>query len=208
MKPYSIDLRRKITETYERESISQRKLAERFPVAPSFIYKLLKQYTEKGTLEPKSHGGGQNLKLSPENIIVLGELVEQKNDATLEELREQLNEQTQVQVSSSTISRVLTRLGLTRKKKRFTPMKDFPVRVQNLCREYRQKMTLLPVENLVFIDEAGVNLGMTRRFARALSGQRAYGTRPQQRGRNVSLIGAIALRGVIASIAIVGQQMA
>lgn len=68
MKPYSIDLRRKITETYERESISQRKLAKRFRVAPSFIYKLLKQYTEKGTLEPKSHGGGQSLKLSPENI--------------------------------------------------------------------------------------------------------------------------------------------
>jgi transposase len=60
------------------------------------------------------------------------------------------------------------------------------------------------VEDLVFIDEAGVNLGMTRRFGRALSGQRAYGTCPQQRGRNVSLIGAIALRGVIASIAIMG----
>ncbi|WP_339379155.1 hypothetical protein [aff. Roholtiella sp. LEGE 12411] len=40
MKAYSIDLRRKITETYEQESISQRKLAERFRVAPSFIYKL------------------------------------------------------------------------------------------------------------------------------------------------------------------------
>ena len=39
-------------------------------------------------------------------------------------------------------------------------------------------------------------------FAR--SRQRAYGTRPQQRGRNISLIGAIALRGIVASIAIVG----
>lgn len=65
-------------------------------------------------------------------------------------------------------------------------------------------MTMLPVEDLVFVDEAGVNLGMARRFGRALSGQRAYGTRPQQRGSNVSLIGAIALRGVVASIAIVG----
>ncbi|WP_225912545.1 transposase [Nostoc flagelliforme] len=65
-------------------------------------------------------------------------------------------------------------------------------------------MTMLPVEDLVFVDEAGVNLGMTRRFGRTLSGQRAYGTRPQQRGRNVSVIGAIALRGVVASIAIVG----
>jgi len=65
-------------------------------------------------------------------------------------------------------------------------------------------MTMLSVEDLVFVDEAGVNLGMTRQFGRALSGQRAYGTLPQQRGKNVSLISAIALRGVIASTAILG----
>jgi len=41
------------------------------------------------------------MKLSPDNIIVLGELAEQKNDATLEELREKLHQQTQVEVSSS-----------------------------------------------------------------------------------------------------------
>ncbi|MCC5633607.1 hypothetical protein LC613_39915 [Nostoc sphaeroides CHAB 2801] len=66
------------------------------------------------------------MKLSPDNIIVLGELVEQKNDATIDELREQLHQQTQVEVSSSTISRVLTSLELTRKKKRCTPLKDKP----------------------------------------------------------------------------------
>ncbi|QFS42790.1 transcriptional regulator [Nostoc sphaeroides CCNUC1] len=47
MKPYSLDLRKKIIETYEQEQISQRKLAKRFRVALSFIYKLLKQYREK-----------------------------------------------------------------------------------------------------------------------------------------------------------------
>ncbi|MEH2391164.1 MAG: hypothetical protein V7K21_05630 [Nostoc sp.] len=41
------------------------------------------------------------------------------------------------------------------------------------------------------MDEVVVNLGMTRQFRRALSGQRAYGTRPQQRGKNVSLIAII-----------------
>jgi len=126
MKPYSLDLGRKIIETYEQEAISQRNLAKRFRVALSFIYKLLKLDREKGTLEPKSHGGGQSMKLSPENIIVLGELVEQKNDATLKELREKLHEQTQAEASISTISRVLTSLNFTRKKKRCTPLKDKP----------------------------------------------------------------------------------
>ena len=31
MKPYSLDLRQKIIETYEQEAISQRNLAKRFP---------------------------------------------------------------------------------------------------------------------------------------------------------------------------------
>ncbi len=33
MKPYSLDLRQKIIETYEQEAISQRNLAKRFRVA-------------------------------------------------------------------------------------------------------------------------------------------------------------------------------
>ena len=41
------------------------------------------------------------------------------------------------------------------------------------------------------MDEARVNLGMTRQFGRALSAQKAYGTRPQQRGKNVSLIAVV-----------------
>ncbi|WP_234017383.1 IS630 family transposase [Nostoc sp. 'Lobaria pulmonaria (5183) cyanobiont'] len=89
-------------------------------------------------------------------------------------------------------------------KKTFQASERQTERVQNLRREYRHQMTILRVEDLVFVDEAGVNLGMTRLFGRALSGQRAYGTRPQQRGKNVSLIGAMALRGVVASTAIVG----
>ncbi len=49
----------------------------------------------------------------------------------------------------------------------------------------------------VLLDAAGVNLAMVRLYARALPGQRAYGTRPQHRGKNVRMIGAIGLPGVI-----------
>jgi len=48
MKAYSTDLRQKIIETYEKGHISQCQLAQRFPVAKSFVIKLLKQYRETG----------------------------------------------------------------------------------------------------------------------------------------------------------------
>jgi transposase len=56
MKAYSIDFRQKIIDTYQQEKISQRKLANRFNVALSFIYKLLKQYRETGNIEPLPQG--------------------------------------------------------------------------------------------------------------------------------------------------------
>ncbi|MEH2303048.1 MAG: hypothetical protein V7K88_29800 [Nostoc sp.] len=93
-------------------------------------------------------------------------------------------------MSSSTISRVLKRLGL-HPKKTFHATQKQTEQVQNLRRDYNKQITTLRVKNLVFVDEAVVNLGMTRQFRRALSAQTAYGTRPQQRGKNVSLIAVI-----------------
>jgi hypothetical protein len=51
--------------------------------------------------------------------------------------------------------------------------------------------------DLVFIDEAGVNIAMTRRFARSPQGSRAYGDCPDGRGKNVTMIGAMSTEGII-----------
>jgi transposase len=60
------------------------------------------------------------------------------------------------------------------------------------------------VEDLIFLDESGVNLAMVRLYARALKGKRARGEKPQKRGRNISLISALSLRKVVASVNIYG----
>lgn len=60
-------------------------------------------------------------------------------------------------------------------------------------------------KNLIFIDESGVNLGLTRLFARSPLGQRARGARPQKRGKNVSLIGALGFNGLITQVSLLGS---
>ena len=72
-------------------------------------------------------------------------------------------------------------------------------------REYWQTVQNVKEEDFIFIDEAGVNLALVKLYARALKGKRARGVRPQKRGKNVSMIGAVALRGVIASANIYGS---
>ena len=76
--------------------------------------------------------------------------------------------------------------------------------MQKLRLDFWPKIRDVPVEDLIFLDEAGVNLALVRLYARARRGQRAYGTRPQKRGKNVSMIGAIALKGIVASINLLG----
>lgn len=59
-------------------------------------------------------------------------------------------------------------------------------------------------KDLIFIDESGVNLALTRLYARAPKGQRAHGKRPQARGRNVSLISALGFQGVLTQMSLFG----
>ena len=67
--------------------------------------------------------------------------------------------------------------------------------MQKLRVKYWQTILDVREEDFVFIDEAGVNLALIRLYARAIKGKRARGARPQKRGKNVSMIGAVALRG-------------
>ena len=55
------------------------------------------------------------------------------------------------------------------------------------------------------MDEAGVNTAMTRRFARAPSGQRAHDSAPRNYGEQTSLISALCLeRGLLATMTVQG----
>jgi putative transposase len=123
MKPYSLAFRRKIIKAYEDEGVSQRKLANRFSVAPSFIQKLINQYRETDSVAPKVRTQQTTPKLNNEHLSILHRLVEERNDATLEELRDLLAAEAGVDVSRSTIDRALDKLGLTLKKRRSMPTK-------------------------------------------------------------------------------------
>lgn len=203
MKPYSVDFRQKIIDVYQQEDISIRKLAQRFQVAKSFIQKLIKQYRDTGDLRPKPQGGSPPSKLNEEQLVTLKEIIESHNDATLEELCELLEKATGIRVSRSTMGRITLRLNYTVKKTLYAAEKESE-RVQKKRIEFWQKIRDIPTEDLLFIDESGVNLAMVRRNARAIIGQRARGRKPQKRGTNVSLLAALSFDQVVAESNIYG----
>lgn len=70
--------------------------------------------------------------------------------------------------------------------------------------EFWQQVRTFLANDLIFIDESGVNLAMTRLRARSPKGQRAYSPKPTKRGQNVSIIGALGFNGVVADYSLMG----
>ncbi|MHC5825945.1 MAG: hypothetical protein ACYT04_61345, partial [Nostoc sp.] len=63
------------------------------------------------------------------------------------------------------------------KKPSLASEQDTP-RVQELRHDYRRTLDKIDVRNLIFVDEAGLNLSMSRLFARAVDGFIAVGSIP------------------------------
>jgi len=65
-------------------------------------------------------------------------------------------------------------------------------------------MQHLDPADLVFVDESGSHQAMARDYARAPQGQRAQGTKPLNRGRHVTMVGALGVLGVVAAMMLEG----
>ena len=64
---------------------------------------------------------------------------------------------------------------------------------------WRAELAGVDPARLVFIDETGIDTRMTRAYARAAKGQRAVGEVPRGRWEGLTVIGALALDGLVAS---------
>jgi transposase len=201
MKPYSSDLREKIIQAYRNGDSSLRDTAERFLVSLNFVWLLWQRYLATGSVEPKPHAGGHVSVMTLERLSILRDLVEEQNDATLNELQEKFHEKTGIFVSSGTISSALKKLKLPRKKKTFhaTERENNPEIIQKR-EEYIQKMPTIDTQHAVIVDEFGINLGMAREYGRAPPGQRAEGHRPCNPGENITVIAGLSCHGIIAPL--------
>lgn len=69
---------------------------------------------------------------------------------------------------------------------------------------FREQVAPLDHSRFIFVDETSIHTAMTRRYARAPRGQRAYGAVPRNHGRNLSVIGALGLNGRVATMSVEG----
>jgi transposase len=68
--------------------------------------------------------------------------------------------------------------------------------------EWRAELAGVDPRRLVFVDESGIDTRLTRSRARAPRGRRAVGKVPHGRWERLTVIGALALEGVVAAMSI------
>jgi transposase len=117
MNAYSEDLRKKISEAKER-GMSTTEVARAFGVGLSSVKRYAKTAREGGSLRPKS-SPGRPPKADESARILLQADLQERPAATLAQRREYLASVAGVRISESTVSRLLKRLGWTRKKDRW-----------------------------------------------------------------------------------------
>jgi transposase len=111
--PYSQDLRDRVLAAYDR-GMPTKAIAEVFAVSPAWARMVQQRRRDLGETAPRPMGGATVIKIDRAR---LAELVKQRPDATLKELRGMLG----VQCAESAVCMALKKLGLSFKKRRSTP---------------------------------------------------------------------------------------
>jgi transposase len=112
---YSADLRERVVAAYERENLSYREVGLMFGVGEATVDRWVALHRNTGSLAPKPRGGSEP-KLAPAQQEKLGAWVMAECDVLLSELRRRVATEMNIDVSESTISRTLKKLGFTLKK--------------------------------------------------------------------------------------------
>ena len=113
MEAISMDLRRRVADALDHGAESVSAVARRFEVSRRWIYQFIKLREETGDIAPRVGNTGRPRKVTDRQLQKIKERLDEKPDATLDELRRHCRTSGSVMA----VFRVLQAEDITRKKK-------------------------------------------------------------------------------------------
>lgn len=199
MEAYGTKIRELIIDAYE-EGKEAKEIARIFKVSVPWVRKVRQRWLKFGIKSPIKQKHGPDPKLDASRRQRLAELVKQTPDSTLDELRKKLD----VPVSIATVHRALDDMRLTLKKKSIRASEQDRPDVKRKREDWAECLPGLDLDKLVFLDECGINLLMTRLFGRCPRGERLVTSMPDGRWQNYTLLSAVRLSGALAPMLVDG----
>jgi len=201
MKPLSNDLRERILAAIVNKEGTHRQIASMFQVNVSTITRLRQRVKQSGSFEPRPHGGGMPPLLDQAGLDRLTQLVKEKPDARLKDLKKDLG----TTGSLMTIWNYLKKLNITRKKKTLHATEQELPRVKKSRQRYRRKVEVMDPKRFIFVDESGVTTAMTPLYGRAPAGERVEMSAPMA-WETVTIVAGVGMDGVCAPMAFTGSM--
>jgi transposase len=162
---YSVDLRERVINTYESGEHSIRQVAEIFAVDRNTVQAWINRKRKMGHLKPEAARGGRASQLAGQEKA-LEAMVEKYPDYTLEDYCEYWREEQGLNVTKNTMCRWLQQQRLSLQKTKRNRQVASKEKQQERV-EYWQKIREVDPENLVFLDQMGILLGMKRARGRS-----------------------------------------
>jgi transposase len=180
---------------------SIRSAARIFGIKYSTAHAILRHIVITGIIGQSPRGGARKIKMTHAAVQAVLDWIDNEPHLTLQAISTRLQEEQQISVSKKTVAMVLNKAGFTFKLSRLIPAARNSPEVILLRKTYAQTFHQdlpLDTKDVLWVDETGINLHLRRRHGRALSGLRANLTVPTNRGRNISICGAMSEEGFIA----------
>ena len=115
---------------------------------------------------------------------------------TLKSLKEELFAE-DINTSLPSISKCIKNIQFTRKRLCKATEERNSTRTLDARQVYCQNIQTIPDARLVFLDETGFNLHMSKHYGYSPINAKCYKTVPANRGRNISLMLAINMHGIV-----------
>ena len=190
MRAYSYDLRQCVLRAVD-QGQPRAEIVIMFNISLATIKRYLKLRRETGDVRAKVISGRPAKKGAALQAGLPSQL-DAYPDATLAEHCQIWETNQGVKVSTASMSRAIQRLDWTRKKKtlRASEQKEAERAA------WREQAQTLDASKLIFIDECGFNIALTRLYARSPKGKRTYGAIPRNRRANITLLASLSLHGM------------
>lgn len=122
--PYSKDLREKVIQAVGERKLSKPQIALLFSVSKNFVYTLCALHDTTGSVTPKKMGGYTKPKIDPKGEELIRAWLAKEPSLSLPELCEKYEDNIGLSVGTSSMGRTLKRMGISRKKRVRTILKN------------------------------------------------------------------------------------
>jgi len=197
--------RERIIELVTDQGRTMASVAHNFNIPASTVRSIVSTFLHTSRVNKLPRGGNRKSKIEQAYLDWLTENLDEFAGHPIQWLTVKLNEHFQIHppLTQHSVDRAINKLtAYTLKLMRVEPERyNDPERIEGR-RQWAENVLHGPgnMNNFVYIDEAGFNLHITRKYGRAPRGRCAFQRVPYNRGPNMSLVVAVDKTGILAHI--------